>query len=225
MFRSDSIANLAAALCKAQGEMGKAPKDSSNPFFKSSYADLATCWETVAPVLTKHGLSVSQVCDYGGDGGVIVETILLHESGEFLGGRLHMTPTKADPQGIGSAITYARRYALMAITGLVAEEDDDGNAASGRMPKPAKAEPKKISPVDKARALFSEYKKLGADDAAILARWKAITDKDPKRFNEADIDLIEEDLAKYSQTIEAQAGRVAKIGNGQVLALKVEEAS
>lgn len=222
MIRSDSITNLAAALCKAQAEMGKAPKDSANPFFKSSYADLATCWETVVPVLTKNGLSVSQVCDDGGSG-VIVETLLLHESGEYLGGRLHMTPVKADPQGIGSAITYARRYALMAITGLVAEEDDDGNAASGRTAKPAKTEPKKVSLVEKARILFVEYKNLGVDDQAILARWKSLTDRDPKRFTQADIDLIEEDLAKYSQTVEAQAGRVAKAGNGQVLLLKEAE--
>jgi hypothetical protein len=139
--QSQSIAALAAALAKAQSELKPAPKDSENPFFKSSYADLATVSKTAFPVLSKHGLSVSQVAE--GEGGIT--TILMHTSGEWLKGTLTLKPVKADPQGIGSAITYARRYALASICGL-ATEDDDGNAATHTKPEPKEPEgPPKLS--------------------------------------------------------------------------------
>lgn len=128
--QSESIAALAAALAKAQGEIKGAAKDTANPFFKSKYADLASVWEACRAELTKNGLSVIQTTDDGGNG-ITVVTTLAHSSGEWIRGRLTMRPVKDDPQGVGSAITYARRYALAAIVG-VAPEDDDGNAASGR---------------------------------------------------------------------------------------------
>jgi hypothetical protein len=132
MEQSESIKELAAALAKVQGELKPAPKDSENPFFKSSYADLATVTKTALPVLSKNGLSVSQVAE--GEGAITTQ--LMHTSGEWIRGTLTLKPVKADPQGIGSALTYARRYALAAICGL-ATEDDDGNAATHE----AKAEP------------------------------------------------------------------------------------
>ena len=128
MEMSDTIAKLAVALCKAQKEIKGAVKDSKNPFFKSDYADLSSVWDAIRTPLTSNGLSVTQLTDVAPDG-VIIETVLLHESGEYISGKLFMKPVKNDPQGIGSAITYGRRYGLQAISG-VCPEDDDGNKAS-----------------------------------------------------------------------------------------------
>ena len=119
---------LFKALAAVQGEITGARKGSSNPFFKSQYADLASVWDACRESLSSHGLSVVQTTRYHPNG-ICVVTTLGHESGEFLEGELVMVPTKNDPQGIGSCITYARRYALAAIVG-VAQVDDDGNAAS-----------------------------------------------------------------------------------------------
>lgn len=121
--------NLAAALAKAQGAMEGAKKGSDNPFFKSKYADLAEVWKACRAVLSENGLSVAQVTKIADDGSMYLETMLLHSSGESIAGQYPIEPVKKDPQGMGSAITYARRYALAAMVG-VAQEDDDGNAAS-----------------------------------------------------------------------------------------------
>jgi hypothetical protein len=128
MTKSDSIALLAAALAKAQAEMAGASKDKTNPHFKSAYADLASVWDACRVALTKHGLAVLQPVS-AEDAKVTVTTILTHSSGEYLASDLTMTATQNTPQGIGSCITYARRYALASMVG-VAPEDDDGNAAS-----------------------------------------------------------------------------------------------
>jgi hypothetical protein len=127
---------LATALSKAQAEIDAAPKSEANPFFKSSYADLATVRSAIREAFGKHGLSVVQI-PHTGDGTVSVTTILMHASGQFIEGTLTLRPTKNDPQGVGSAITYARRYSLMAFAG-VAPDDDDGNAASGHTEPPKK---------------------------------------------------------------------------------------
>lgn len=125
MAQSSEIDKLAAALVKAQAEFTHAKKDSANPFFKSKYADLATCIDVVRPVLAKYGLAVIQPCN-----GTALETIILHESGQWISGSLTLTPVDNKPQSVGSAITYGRRYCLQAMLGL-ASEDDDGNSASG----------------------------------------------------------------------------------------------
>jgi hypothetical protein len=130
MTKSDSIAALAAALAKAQAEMAGASKDKTNPHFKSAYADLASVWEACRTALTKNGLAVMQPVS-ADEAQVTVTTILTHNSGEFLSSDLTMTATQNTPQGIGSCITYARRYALASMVG-VAPEDDDGNAASAK---------------------------------------------------------------------------------------------
>jgi hypothetical protein len=124
---------IAAALVKAQREFGPALKTSSNPHFKSRYADLAACVEAVMEGLNNNGVMLMQHC-HESDSGVIVETVFVHESGEiFSAGKLHVPATKHDAQGYGSALTYARRYSLMAACGI-APEDDDGNAASRKAP-------------------------------------------------------------------------------------------
>jgi hypothetical protein len=129
---SEAIGELAAALAAAQGEMTAASKDATNPHFKSRYATLASVWDAIRGPLSQHGLSVSQVLESPENGvGVAVRTMLLHTSGQWIASRYVMPiGDKLTPQAIGSAITYARRYALSAIVGIAPDDDDDGNAAS-----------------------------------------------------------------------------------------------
>jgi hypothetical protein len=128
MNKSESIKGLAIALNKAQSVMEGVKKDTVNPFYKAKYADLASCWDAIRKPLTDNGLSIVQVNE-STIGTCTVETVLMHTSGEWISGSLSVTPVKNDPQQFGSAMTYARRYGLMAIIGL-APEDDDGNLAS-----------------------------------------------------------------------------------------------
>lgn len=130
-MKSETIGKLAEALSKAQGMMKGAIKDSENPYFRSAYADLSSVWEACREPLSKHGLSVVQTTEISGAGEPIIVTTLLHSSGEWISGELLVKPVKPDPQSIGSAITYGRRYALSALVGI-APEDDDGEAAQGR---------------------------------------------------------------------------------------------
>lgn len=135
MLKSDLINELAAALAKAQGQIEGAKKSSSNPFFKSKYADLAECWNTCREALTANGISVIQMPEEVNENGRLnITTMLAHSSGQYISSTLTMTVTKLDPQAIGSAITYGRRYALAAMVGL-AQEDDDGEKAMARQEK------------------------------------------------------------------------------------------
>lgn len=121
--------NIAAALVKAQKAFQPALKDKTNPAFRSKYADLGACIEAVQDALNAAGVAMLQQTREDSTG-VTVETIFLHESGEsWASGPLHVPAAKQDPQGYGSALTYARRYSLMAACGI-APEDDDGQAAS-----------------------------------------------------------------------------------------------
>nr|DAW68260.1 MAG TPA: ERF superfamily protein [Caudoviricetes sp.] len=138
MLKSEQINELAAALAKAQGQIEGAKKSSSNPFFKSKYADLAECWNTCREALTANGISVIQMPEEINENGRLnITTMLAHSSGQYISSTLTMTVTKLDPQAIGSAITYGRRYALAAMVGL-AQEDDDGEKAMAR-PKDKKS--------------------------------------------------------------------------------------
>jgi hypothetical protein len=128
MRQSESIAKLAAALVKAQAEVENATKDSRNPHFKSGYASLASVIDTTKPVLSKYGLAVVQMPGFA-DGLATLDCRLVHESGEWIEGTAGAPLQKNDPQGVGSALTYLRRYSLAALTGIT-QEDDDGNAAS-----------------------------------------------------------------------------------------------
>lgn len=128
MQKSESISKLATALSLAQGAMGKAAMSSTNPHFKSKYADLESLWDACKPHLVGNGLSVVQLPSAEG-GQYFVETILLHSSGEWLSGRCFIQPGKLDPHGIMSAYTYARRGGLQAMVGLCGDSDDDGNSA------------------------------------------------------------------------------------------------
>ena len=131
-MQSETIGALAAALSKAQADITGALKDSQNPFFKSKYADLASCWDACRKQLAANGLSVIQTTQMT-DQGLMLVTTLAHSSGEWIAGEMPVLTKDASPQGQGSGITYARRYALAAIVGL-AQIDDDAEAAQGRKP-------------------------------------------------------------------------------------------
>ena len=131
MQRSESIKNIAKALAQFQAEVRNPANTESNPFYKSKYAPLSDILNLARPILSKHGLSVLQ--SPSGDGqNVTVTTLITHESGEWIESEpLTLKADKATAQGAGSAITYARRYALSAMLGISSEDDDDGNLASG----------------------------------------------------------------------------------------------
>jgi len=139
MLSSDTITKITPALIKAQGEFAPAVKAKVNPHFKSKYVPLDIVLDAIAGPLRDNGIAIVQQTDIC-DGRTVLLTRLVHESGEWIAGRYPVHPVKADPQGEGSALTYARRYALMAIAGI-APEDDDGNAAV----KAAQREPATVS--------------------------------------------------------------------------------
>ena len=134
MNKSDQINHLATALCKAQSEMAGASKDASNPFFKSKYADLGSVIKAIKTPFANNGLSYSQfpVTSAGGQG-IGVTTILMHSSGQWLQSEFYLPLAKLDPQAGGGAVTYARRYSLMAAAGIPAE-DCDAEISMNRQP-------------------------------------------------------------------------------------------
>lgn len=200
MNKSESIKNLMTALGKFQQEVGKIAKSESNPFFHSSYADLPSIMEAIKAPLSSNKLVISQ----HPTGEYELTTILFHtESGEYLESTYKMEPAKKDPQGAGSLITYARRYAIGAILGLVIDEDDDGNKASGvgktKSEKPAyKASPNK--PASEAQ-IASIFKGLDAIqiDLPVFAKEMGKDEKiTPKQLNGAEAsDWIDELRARY----------------------------
>ncbi|MFZ2961396.1 MAG: ERF family protein [Candidatus Ozemobacteraceae bacterium] len=131
METSQSIGKISESLAKAQGQMKPAAFDAQNPHFKSKYATLAAIMEACRPALSANGIAVVQGTSVEGEPiRVMVTTILSHTSGEWIKETISIKPMVDNAQGIGSAITYARRYSLAALVGIVSDEDDDGNAAS-----------------------------------------------------------------------------------------------
>jgi hypothetical protein len=128
-MQSESIKELATALAKANMELHNPAFDMKNPHFKNSYASLASVRNAIIPVLATHGLSVVQLPKNDKEG-LVLETMLIHLSGEYLSSEFFLPVIKKDAQGYGSALTYARRYALQAIVCVVGDEDDDATVAS-----------------------------------------------------------------------------------------------
>jgi hypothetical protein len=127
MWQSSSIKELVTAIVKAQLAMKPAKRESNNPFFKSKYADLHECWEKTNP-FRENGIAIIQCPMPSDEKTIAIDTVMAHgPSGEWMRSRLLMPIAKIDPQGAGSAITYGRRYALGCMTGLVTDEDNDGN--------------------------------------------------------------------------------------------------
>lgn len=137
--RSESIKELATALAKAQAALRPAAKDATNPHFKSKYADLSAVWEACREPLSTNGLSVVQLPADSEPGRLALTTMLLHSSGEWLSTTYSLKLQQDTAHGAGSALTYLRRYALAALVGVVADEDDDGNSAS----QPARSAPQR----------------------------------------------------------------------------------
>lgn len=190
MQTSDALNELATALSKAQGEITGALKDSANPFFKSRYSDLASCWDACRAALSKNGLSVTQFPMTEGTESYLV-THLLHTSGQWMRSSLILKSKDDTSQAMGSAITYARRYALCAVVG-VAQVDDDGNAASGRSAEVSgihspKGDLGKDVPIDKARSVALKM-------IAIIDKPAADGDHDEMRKAMEALDFHEKEL-------------------------------
>ena len=184
MNKSESISKLAPALCKAQVLMAGATKTQANNFFKSKYANLEEVIRVVKAAFEANGLSFVQF-PISGEGTAGVETIILHESGEFISNEFMLKCAKSDPQGMGSAITYARRYGLQSACGIPSE-DDDGNAASAPTP-----------PMTKERAI--ELLTQAVDGAALKAAWGIIA-KEPIAKNEDIVGLKEARKSEFTLT-------------------------
>ena len=160
--------SIATALASAQINMGKALKQANNPHFRSKYADLGSVMDACLPALNERGIAVIQPTGED-DTGRFVETIMIHgESGEQLSCRVPLIVSKNDMQGYGSAVTYARRYGLMAMAGI-APEDDDGNAAAKAAPK---QEPPKPISADQFQEMNDLIFDTETDEVKFCAYWK-----------------------------------------------------
>jgi len=186
MKMSETIAELATALSKAQGQIEDATKDGLNPAFRSKYADLAAVRAVIREPLAVNDLAIMQF-PRTRQGFVEVETMLIHKTGEFVSETLELPVSKFDAHGIGSGITYGRRYGLMSVLCLAAV-DDDGNAATEKAPAPPakKAEPdaKELAALSKAMVEASAF---GVE--ALTAKWRTLTTDqrtsiDPKSIKE-----------------------------------------
>lgn len=154
MEKSEVIVELVRALIKAQNEFKPLIRDKQNPFYKSNYATLDSVHKSTCEALKKHGLAIIQFMD-----GNELVSMLTHISGQYISGKYPINPVKNDPQGIGSAITYARRYSYCAMLQIAPDEDDDGNAGSnGNNKKEKKPEekPEIKMTADEARKRFEE---------------------------------------------------------------------
>lgn len=185
MEKSENINELASALSKAQGEMKPAHMNKTNPFFKNKYADLQSVWDSIRVSFSKHGLSITQTV-HTDDKGSYLLTNLLHSSGQWLTSSIKLNPVKQDPQGVGSAITYARRYALSAIAGVCSDEDDDANMASGKEPK--------ILSASETKTLASATKNAKANDSSGEFVIEFGTDIKGKKIKDLPEDKIKEVL-------------------------------
>jgi hypothetical protein len=178
MYQSAEIGDLAKALAEAQAVLEPASKNASNPMLRNKYADLASCYEAIRGVLPKHGLSVSQLIVPSEPNTVCIRTMLMHTSGQWLASecKLEAVGNKGvnAAQAAGSAITYARRYGLSAIVGLVADDDDDGCSAgpTRQQKKEALQEVRQqaalnnVDPITTAqlKALMARFQELGVAD-------------------------------------------------------------
>lgn len=156
--RSVEIELIASALCKAQGEMQNATMNKVNSYFNSRYATLGAIRDAIREPLAKNGLCVTQTTAIG-EKGIILNTVLIHTSGQWISSEFPL-PFFAKPQEMGSALTYAKRYQLSAIVGIAADEDDDANAAEGKLPAKQFAKPPappKSDPISSGLRPMSEH--------------------------------------------------------------------
>lgn len=213
---SDEIGDLAAALAEAQAELSPAVKNAQNPHLKNRYADIAAVYEAIRETLPKHGLAVSQMV-LPHDSKARVRTLLMHKSGQWIASECLMPiDGRGGPQGMGSAITYARRYSLSAIVGVVSEDDDDAEAAQGyQQGRPRQQAPQQQRPQQaqqpprqeqsenamtsaQSKALMAHLtKKYGKDRDAYLADLSEFFGREIKSSRE----LTKADVQKYLDSI------------------------
>jgi hypothetical protein len=179
MKTTESILKLAPALVKAQGDMLNIKRNAENPFFHSSYADLAKVIETVRPVLFKHGLAVIQFAEKGqangeGQAPTVVITRLIHESGEWMETEVSSYALLKTPQEYGSTVTYLRRYSLMAICGTASEDDDDAEITAQHAPDPGN-KPKGKKEAAKEITIQQRLEELPTDLKDLFAKAGAVT--------------------------------------------------
>lgn len=201
MQTSENITELAAAMSKAQGEITGALKDSANPFFKSKYADLASCWDACRAALSKNGLAVVQGPDSvtgTGDTATYLVTTLLHSSGQWMRSSLLVTPKDDTPQAMGSALTYARRYALTSMVGI-AQVDDDGNAASGRQGHDPRGDMGKSIPNDVAFKAAASMRDILDSDVEEDVKCLHVADKHDILNRDPDLYVAAADQLKASE--------------------------
>ena len=222
-MQSDTIDLLATALAKAQATMKAASFDKKNPHFNSKYASLAAIIDAVRKPLTDNGLSFAQTTNVG-EHGFFLETKLLHSSGQWLSSQYPL-PQGATAQQTGSALTYARRYSLSAITGTAADEDDDaerrreGEPAEYSAPKPKAAEPvqkaiahaiprpKEIKAVEWGRKLVEQIKLC--DETDEIDAWMKANDKSLKELEEKAPQVYDR-VVDVEKTRREQLGQVAQ---------------
>ena len=175
MKKSETLIEFSKAFAKTQQEMKQPLKDANNPFFKSKYVPLENVVEAITESASKNGLSFTQYPSSDEAGNVTVGTLVMHSSGEWIEyDPIKMKPVKNDPQSIGSAITYAKRYALSAIFGITSDQDDDGNEATQAKKQPAKKASDPVISVELANRFLKEIATISAEkgkkDGAV-AKW------------------------------------------------------
>lgn len=175
MKKSETLIEFSKAFAKTQQEMKQPLKDANNPFFKSKYVPLENVVEAITESASKNGLSFTQFPSSDEFGNVTVGTLVMHESGEWIEyDPIKMKPVKNDPQSIGSAITYAKRYALSAIFGITSDQDDDGNEATQTKKQPAKKASDPVVSIEQANFYLKEIAKIatekGKEDGSV-AKW------------------------------------------------------
>jgi hypothetical protein len=207
MRKSETIGSLAKALSAAQADMGPARKGADNPYFESTYADLSSVTDAIREPLASHGIAYVQTIEPGEEGFVNIHTSLIHESGEWIESVLPIRPVKTNPQGIGSAISYGKRYGLQAIVCLPSS-DDDAEGAMGR-PKPqsprmAPAKPQDVAPVSEAqlKKLHTVAGQLNLDRDALLKGCSAHIG----RVIQSTKDLTKAEAVKVIDAMEKKAG-------------------
>lgn len=213
--QSEQINELAKALSQAQGELRNVAKNATNPHFRNSYADLAAVIDATSETLIKYGLSITQPVNFIELNGVIeqfLETTLMHTSGQWIKSYYHLNPIKRDPQGFGSAKTYARRYCWAAIVG-VAQTDDDGHTASQPSATPTKHYAAAPAPISKPAANPDVYSSTNEQKKSLVNAVKTLTapgqafeklagaDKDSAFLQALDKSLQGEQMADVAQCI------------------------
>lgn len=214
MRQSETLTELFAALSLAQGEIIGAPKDSTNPHFSRKYADLGSVVSVIREPFAKNGLGYIQLVTVK-EKTVSVETMITHKTGQFIAETLDLPLLQNNPQGIGSAITYGRRYSLMSMAGVAPEEDDGAAASQGvAEDKPAtrEREPDRAKDDDHARARAEAEKSVRAYIAECVAAWAHIKSQEemgkwwretkearPARFTGSDDPLYKEFKASFEE--------------------------